>query len=64
MEATEFFERAMAQYRKRCPKLKDAEVFGLAELLWRDGKADRDLNDLTTPEDLADEDMSYWDDDE
>ena len=62
MEKAEFITRAAAQYKQLAGITID-ESIACAEVLWNDGTANADLDELNTPEDLADDDMSYWDDD-
>ena len=55
MEKAEFITRAAAQYKQEAGITID-ESIACAEALWNDGTANSDLDELTTPEDLADDD--------
>lgn len=63
MEATEFIERATKAFKAGCPGLTDEEAQDDAIALWEKGSVLKEL-DTVTPEDMAYEEMSYWDDDE
>lgn len=62
MTQAEFVERAARRYAERAD-LNPVQARHAAEALWDEGRALADL-DIDTPEDLADEDMSNWDNDE
>lgn len=68
MTKDEWIARAAAQYKKRIPDLTDEQAKYAAEACFyaESGEDGFEFSELVSysPEDAADEDMSYWDADE